>query len=577
MSALILRIDYLTGRCVSTAYNERDRAEWPPHPARVYSALVATWMESEEQRPEGREALEWLAALDAPSLYASSASHRQTVPHFVPVNDISVLDPFDRQNRKLDELALELEEAKAQMERVQGDARALAKAEKELSKKEKQLRTEQEKIGQAKLVDQSPYSPGKHPGAGLKSARALFPEHRVKQPRSFPSVSPREPHVFVRWTASSDEIERHLPALSELAQQVVRVGHSSSLVSCSWADDCPAPNWEPHGEGREVLRVSGPGQLELLEDSFARHQGVEPRVLPCRFQPYRRINEGTSVEVAPSCFGEDWIVFRQVNGRRLSATSAVELARALRGGLMKHALDPPPELLSGHAGDGAPSEKPHLAIVPLPYVGSQYASGELLGVALIVPRDAEEAQIERLFQAIGLWEQEARAREEDDLVDTPPLRLTLGRSGVIDVERVEWGLAPLKTLRSSSWCSPSKRWVTATPIALDRNPGDLTSRDPSKSEAAYQAAEEAIAVACERIGLPRPSSVDIHPSVPVRGGVKARAFPAFPPDPKKNQRVKVHARIEFPVDVQGPVLLGAGRYYGLGLCLPIPQENGTAE
>ena len=54
--------------------------------------------------------------------------------------------------------------------------------------------------------------------------------------------------------------------------------------------------------------------------------------------------------------------------------------------------------------------------------------------------------------------------------------------------------------------------------------------------------------------------------------MKARAYPAFPADPSKHQRVKVHARLEFPMPVAGPVLLGAGRYYGLGLCRPQPEE-----
>jgi CRISPR-associated protein Csb2 len=34
-------------------------------------------------------------------------------------------------------------------------------------------------------------------------------------------------------------------------------------------------------------------------------------------------------------------------------------------------------------------------------------------------------------------------------------------------------------------------------------------------------------------------------------------------------RVPIHADIRFELPVKGPLLLGAGRYFGLGLCLPV--------
>ena len=42
----------------------------------------------------------------------------------------------------------------------------------------------------------------------------------------------------------------------------------------------------------------------------------------------------------------------------------------------------------------------------------------------------------------------------------------------------------------------------------------------------------------------------------------------------KPQRVKVHALVEFADPVRGPVLLGAGRFFGLGLFRPADSERG---
>ena len=39
---LAIEVAFLTGRYVATAYNTRTETEWPPHPARLFSALVAT-------------------------------------------------------------------------------------------------------------------------------------------------------------------------------------------------------------------------------------------------------------------------------------------------------------------------------------------------------------------------------------------------------------------------------------------------------------------------------------------------------------------------------------------------------
>src|SRR5579884_2107536 len=84
-----VRVRYLTGRVCAAAFDEGDAketVEWPPHPSRLFSALVASWGESGEQ-PELRAALEWLERQPPPSIYFSSCSVRRRVNVYVPVND----------------------------------------------------------------------------------------------------------------------------------------------------------------------------------------------------------------------------------------------------------------------------------------------------------------------------------------------------------------------------------------------------------------------------------------------------------------------------------------------------------
>jgi CRISPR-associated protein Csb2 len=236
---------------------------------------------------------------------------------------------------------------------------------------------------------------------------------------------------------------------------------------------------------------------------------------------------------------------------------------------MKHADQPPAEVLSGHRADGSPAERPHLAVVPLPFVGHRHADGAVLGVALVLPRACDDEERGAVLRAVGRWEESHRRDDEE----CPIVPVILGATGVLQVERVSWGPPPARTLRAETWCRPSRRWISATPVALDRNPGDLRARSHEKAEAAFREAERTIAESCANLGLPVPIVVVVFPSVTMPGTWKAREFPPFPAGAGRIRRVKVHVSLEFDRAVRGPILLGAGRYLGLGLFCPVGEEE----
>ncbi len=99
MSDLAIAWEYLTGYCVASHASHRERAEWPPHPARVYMAMAAAWFESEpldrdirvqnEYKAEGA-ALRWLESLGDPEISLPTVtgdSFRTETTQFVPVGD----------------------------------------------------------------------------------------------------------------------------------------------------------------------------------------------------------------------------------------------------------------------------------------------------------------------------------------------------------------------------------------------------------------------------------------------------------------------------------------------------------
>ena len=109
----------------------------------------------------------------------------------------------------------------------------------------------------------------------------------------------------------------------------------------------------------------------------------------------------------PNTTGQ-WVIFEFASdSRSFPATMAVELATAMRAAVFHHAEDPIPEELSGHLPDGKPTTIPHIAFLPLPYVGFEHADGRLLGMAVSVPDAVSDGARRALYRAIGNWERTA--------------------------------------------------------------------------------------------------------------------------------------------------------------------------
>src|SRR5438552_1799624 len=86
-------IRYLNGWAMAAADGpKKERAEWPPHPDRVFMALGAAWFETSQEPAEG-DALSWLERQEPPAISASDASPRSALNEnrptvsYVPVND----------------------------------------------------------------------------------------------------------------------------------------------------------------------------------------------------------------------------------------------------------------------------------------------------------------------------------------------------------------------------------------------------------------------------------------------------------------------------------------------------------
>ncbi|MBI3408164.1 MAG: type I-U CRISPR-associated protein Cas5/Cas6 [Planctomycetes bacterium] len=477
-----LEVEYLTGRAVASRRHDREAAEWPPHPGRLFSALVATLKECELGEAE-REALFWLERQPPPSLSVGEATARDVVRVFVPVNDTSAPDKVPPKGFSATQIS-----------------------------------------------------------EGIK----VLPDRRSRQQRAFPSVTLAHPVVHFIWAASvPEEVNQHYQALDRLARHVTYLGHSSSLVRISVCHEPPPPTLVPTEAGEEVLRVPTQGRLVELEETYQRGAPISPGI----FRAYARIGKRLE-DPADTVFG-DMIVFRRVGGPRLPLHASPNLTSTVRRALMALAGPHPGEIISGHAPDGSPSQQPHVAIIPLAYVAHTYADGNIMGFAVVLPRRLGRFDPTRRQIAQALVRLES---------------LEMGRAGVWKVERVTGESVP-RSLQVDPYTGLARLWATVTPMLLDYIPKDK----PGKDQKAI------VATACERIGLPRPVEIEIGPVSPFRGVPPSGHFARLR-NGKQPHLHRTHIVAEFDRPVRGPVILGAGRYLGMGLCrrLGRPSEGGDS-
>ncbi|MGL5808383.1 MAG: type I-G CRISPR-associated protein Csb2 [Nocardioides sp.] len=380
--------------------------------------------------------------------------------------------------------------------------------------------------------------------SGLRQRRSVFP------------VSPR---VQMVWTEDGDVSDTGVAQLDELARRVPYLGRSTSLVMMSARRvaqvEVPAAMdaYEPAGdEPVDVsLRVPYRGYVDALE---ALHHDASPAWQASddgrAAHPYRLIpsdgdaSSGTDKMDGPPHASpyRDLVVLRFIDHRPAGRLTPV-LAAALRSRVMSRTAEPLPPAVHGHGLQGTP----HVAYLGLPVCGNPHADGHLVAMAVAIPGMAPD---ERARVLRGILGSAKGAKIEIDGPRIPTISLVYEPDS----------LRPRAAL-AATWQGPSRQWVSATPVVVDRFPkdGDLGA---------------AVAHSFTLAGLPEPVRVQVSKSALATGGVHLRPQEL----PKRSRgRLYCHARVWFDREVVGPVLVGAGRYFGVGLFSPeFPSRDGVA-
>jgi CRISPR-associated protein Csb2 len=489
--------------------------DWPPSPARLFQALVAGAAHGGNLPSEAAEALQWLEGLSAPVIAAPAAYQGQSLRTFVPNNDLDA---------------------------VAGDPA---------------------RVGE------------------IRAAKTIRPRH----------FDADLPFMYAWAFDAAADAERHAKAICEIATRLYQLGRG---VDMAWGR---GEIFDEDEAGARLRNYRGavlrPGKAGKGQPLPCPHQG-SLESLASRFaanrQRFRTVGTGRKAgllfsqapkpefrEVAydsPSAFllyeirnpDEDKFAPRPL-------AKIVELTEKIRNQAadrLKKAL-PDSTALVDRVFVGRNSKQADKAqrirITPLPSIGHAQAARSIRRLLVEVPPDCP------LAAADIAWAFSGTAIDVDpdsgEVTSAATLVATDDRTMLDD----HYGMKPGRA---------SRLWRTVTPAALSEGAGRRRIDPARMREQAkggkerlqeHAAAEKALRQALRQAGITTPAqSIRVQREPFEARGKRAEAFAAGTRFAKERLW---HAEIAFAEPVAGPLLIGDGRYLGLGLMAPAPRAEGV--
>lgn len=489
---------------------------WPPEPYRVLRALIATWHRKADKarwdEPALHRLVEALAASD-PVYRLPNAVHAHT-RHYMPQGQITkegreqtslVFDAFHRIGPQ-DELVMAWPD-------VTLDAEDFALAENLAALIGYLGRAESVVIARATDAVDGPFPVAQKlpEAAGWKSVDVLAPLSPSLYAASRPALLAR--NIDKSKSRKRTDFEATIPGSITAALRV----ETSQLQAVGWSRP-PAGRLVSYAVPEIGPRPSAYGARPIQQDD------------PTRFQVARFILAGRPLP---------------------PITDAVKLGEVFRQALMARVAEPVPAVLSGRDEAGAPLRDPqHAHAFFLP---EDHDEDGLIDHLLLYARPGFCHAVRRAADGLHtLWIKDRAPRDADEATEQG---------------RREWrvaleGFGTVTQFNDSALLRPSRIWASVTPYLRPRY---LKGKDPVEQTRRMVCAE------CEHRGWPVPDvQYEIDDGRSIRTGGQTRNVLAFhrfrgrrgltQPD-----RTGLALRLEFPQEISGPLALGFGCHFGLGL------------
>ena len=440
--------------------------EWPPAPARLFSAMVAADGTGDRCRVTDGSELEWFERLPPPVIHADAAPcHQPLRPRYVV----------------------------------------------------------------------------RHEGSAVQSSHPQYLGRIPVEIRPGVRVAPREPHIVYVWDVQAPR--EVVDALRRRAARVGYLGAADSPVRLRVGTSAPEPEaceepFVPDPAGTVAICVSELGDLQVLDTMY--HAWTEHGANVARTQ-FGALRHQVSYRAPGRAPRQDlgtvvaWLRLEDaVSGRRVSVVTDLFKKAVLSRYQDMHG-EPPP-VLHGHGFKGTGFDLARF--LALPDVGFPRSRGRIHGLAVWLPPDSTPD-----------------LRSRVTAVAYSIRRLT---GGGVDVAVNPWidEVRPVAA-NPSRWTRKSRCWVTAFP-ALHERRVELDLHELTRW--------------CKHAGLPAPQAFRSARCPLVRGALDLA--PVEVNRPGRPGLPYSHLKIWFDQPVMGPVVIGAGRQRGLGLCVDADEREG---
>lgn len=378
----------------------------------------------------------------------------------------------------------------------------------------------------------------RHKGTASKSTHQEYVGRDGALTRPGVRVTPRHSHVVYSWDESPPEAT--LDALRRRAARIGYFGAADSPVRVQVMTRLPAAAlsedpFTPDPRGTLMVNMFAPGDVRLLDrmyDAWCEHGADIGRAqFPALRHEARYRSPGSAVIGEPSAVVAWLRLGTAVSGRRIMAVTAVFKNAVLSRHQQIHGE--PPAALHGH-GFSAPGYE-IARYLALPDVGFERSRGRIHGLALWMPPGSDPIVRQRARDAAFA------------------VRRLTGYGIDVSVAPREDELRPVAA-HPERWSRSARRWATAFPVVHERR-GVLDLAEVARW-CRHAGLAEPIAFRAAR-GPLVPGAVDLAPAEVNRSGRPGRPYS--------------HVELLFASDVRGPVVIGAGRQRGLGLCVPMDR------
>ena len=376
---------------------------------------------------------------------------------------------------------------------------------------------------------------------GANDSAAVFADRRARYDGQ-PTTRRWVQHpVSYEWELTDPEIEA---PIRDLCDELTCLGRAEDMAYAT-ADvvsfptvDAARASWSTTASKRGTsveLRTTTNGSLDsLFYREQARRARTETRMFPSPPILYLEVpyRAGQIKSRRPAVLFDlmwpDHGPWRATRGKQVAAMVRHALGETARGVDRGY--------LMGHAPSDDLDDR--LSWVPLPSLGHEHVDGRIRRVAVVGPV-GESLESDR-FRALVHSVRSAPLRQDGK----PIGRMT-------QAENLAGAIKP--------YFGESAIWHSVTPVVL---PGRTTRGRRQKGQFDRRKLEKLILKAVRDAGLPDPINFSYQAAPFERSGQRADTYS---PLDRMRGFTRIHVKFQFPELISGPVIIGVGRHYGLGL------------